>query len=148
MMTYAFVAVLLLSSLHTTYMRFFLGWVEGKSELEDGISTRTKKKRKPLRLMVSIPRCNLAMKVSTSLSLVQCSPQPMRSQFHCDSDAVSDLTVKNSKLTTKRLYRSLRASESYCRMFCSVVYSCIFSIWLSYCHMHGFVLRIGRVNLC
>ena len=107
------------------------------------------KKRKPLSLVVSIPRCDLAMQVSTGLSLVQCSPQPMRSQFHCDSDTVSDLTVKNSKLTTKRLCKSLRASESNCRnhvMFCSVVYSCIFSIWLSYCHMHGFVLRIGRVN--
>ena len=43
--------------------------------------------------MVSIPCCNLAVQVSTGLSLVQCSPQTMSSQLHCDSDAVSDLKV-------------------------------------------------------
>ena len=50
------------------------------------------KKRQPLSLMVSIPRCNLAVQVSTALA-VQCSPSSMSSQLHCDSDAVFDLTV-------------------------------------------------------
>ena len=89
MMTYAFVAVLLLSSLHAACMRFFLRMGRRKIRIGKRHKYTDQTKRKPLSLMVSIPHCNLAMQVSTGLSLVQCSPQPMRSQFHCDSDAVS-----------------------------------------------------------
>ena len=93
MMTHAFVAVLLLSSLHTTCMRFFfLGWVEGKSELDDGMHKYTdQKKRKPLSLMVSIPCCNLAVQVSI-LVLVWYNVLPNQRAPNV-TVTVSDLTV-------------------------------------------------------
>ena len=93
MMTHAFAAVLLLSSLHTTCMRFFFRMGRRKIRIGRRHRYKDQKKRKPLSLMVSIPCCNLAVQVSTGLSLVQCSPQPKSSQLHCDSDTVSDLTV-------------------------------------------------------
>ena len=67
--------------------------------------------------------------------------------FSLASAWVEEFKAHNKKTLQKS--KGLRKHATVIIMLCFVgylLYSCIFSIWLSYCHMYGFVLRIGRVN--